>query len=1258
MKKSNAKRRSTRTSFFTQLFLFYLTLFGWSNGLRAQYECFPTTLGEEPSNGQLLSAIYFGGGGAGPQDMYYIPTVVHIIHNNGAENISDQAVVDGINVINTKLQQSDVHIKLLLATLDPNGNCVNGITRNQTSKPSCWLNVNNECGYYDNTYTSILNIMNLNRWDPDRYLNIWITKDIKQCYFYPDQDEFGDWSETQAPATRCLQIENGGNNFDQYDGFLVAYQSWGNGSFRGISSDNYAMRSLGTYLNLFEIWGEANLLTSCCDPEATNTSDDYVTDTKPCNFIFPFNVPSDYQNMSTINCNNISTGCNNAEFCVDDQIPNPDGFWPKENYMGFFYQCQNTFTPGQAQRMYTCLDTYRAELVSPQNLIATGAIQQVIASTTWNAADFIGGNVFIGQDLTINAGVVFTINSGVTVKFAENARLIIKPGAKVVLNGSTLTNHCANYWPGVEVWGQSNMKQTNANQGFLDMKNGAIIEHAACGVRLGNLASTVPNWTYDWSKTGGIIKSVGGCTFRNNRKDVEFLAYQNFNTVGGQNILLKNVSRFTDCSFAVNAALPNVTNLSERVSLYDVDGVKFTACYFFISGAGVVAYPMNNRSNAIYSVASSFTIESRCSAYVPLGGECEPGYLTASTLGDPGNDVIPSKFVNFKQAIRAIGGDAFGTISISGTLFLENRMGIYLGGIDNASIYRNRFKIAPTGALISYGLSMLGCTGYLVERNSFEGPNEYNQLCVGAWITDSADEHNEIYLNDFKGLFAGTIAQGIQVYETQDGHQGLEILCGLYESTKYNIAVTTYGDDYGNIANTQGFFTLNPSEVTLPAGNIFTHTDWGPSYPYTDYYICPDGDCDYVRYEHHDPSSPFNVAPIYYDPEWFINSENLPVMTTRAAACPIERESNSNFAPNLHSVVLAKRAQVELMHTNLQSIIDGGATASLVAFVSDPNMSSAQIRANLIPIVPYLSNDVLYAMIQRAPAMNPWHLCEIMIASSPLDADVLSTLVSANLLPQYLHNLLMGYQSGSNGYLQSQNELKYQKNTKAQALNNYVRLKLSEDEEQYHTEEIREIMTGEQINDAMRVKIGIARQQKNLTEAFAMLADYDAPLDEDAWKEYMGILLTLDANGGFHTATPAQISILEGIAASGKFGRHSAAALLEIITGVQPEEELNLPVEGFKNLRIESEPLKPELVSLFPNPASGQFHITYMLPFEKNSAFIRIFDSMGHLVREENVTNGFGILELNSIQFESGLYFYELEVNGNKVASDKFSIIH
>jgi hypothetical protein len=1257
MKKSNLKR-SNRTSFFTQLFLFYFAAFGWCNTLNAQSECFPFTLGEEPPNSPPLNAIYFGGGGAGPQDMYYIPTVVHIIHNNGPENISNQAVIDGINIINTKLEQNNVHVKLLLATLDPNGNCVNGITRNQTTKPSCWTNVNDECVYPGNTYQSMINIMNLNRWDPNRYLNIWITKDIQHCYFFPEDGEFGDHQRVQAPSNNPPVIENGGTNFDQYDGFMMAYESWGNGSFRGIASDNYSMRPLGHFLNLYEIWGEFNLLTSCCDPEETTSNEDDVVDTKPCNFIYPFNVFSDYQNMSTINCNNISTECNNAQFCLEDGIPNPEGFWPKENYMGFFYQCQNTFTPGQAQRMYTCLDTYRAELVSPQNLIATGVAQQIIASTTWNAADFIGGIVFIGQDLAINAGVILTINSGVTVKFAENARLIIKPGAKVVLNGSTLTNHCADYWPGVEVWGQASLKQTSANQGFLDMKNGAIIEHAACGVRLGNLASTVPNWTYDWNKTGGIVKSVGSCTFRNNRKDVEFLPYQNFTTTGGQNVLLKNVSRFTDCRFGVTAALPNVTNLSERLSLYDVDGVKFTACFFYISGAGAAAYPMNNRSNAIYSVASSFVVESKCSAYVPLGSECEAGYLTASTLGDPGNDVLPSKFVNFKQAIRAVGVTDFGNISISGTLFLENRMGIYLGGIANASIYRNRFKIAPTGALISYGLSMLGCTGYLVERNSFEGPNEYNQLCVGTWITDSDDEHNEIYLNDFKGLFAGTIAQGRQVLEEDDGHQGLEILCGLYESTKYNIAVTSYSGQDGNIAPIQGFFTLDATEVTLPAGNIFTHTDWGPSYPYTDYYICPNGDCDYVRYEHHDQSSPFNVAPIYYDPEWFINSENLPVMTSRAAACPIDRETNSNSAPNLHSLVLAKRAQAEQMHTNLQSIIDGGATASLVAYVSDPNISSTQIRASLIPIVPYVSNDVLYALIQRAPAMNPWHICEIMIACSPLDAEVLSTLVSANLLPQYLHNLLMGYQSGSNSYLQSQNDLKYQNNTRKQALNNYVRLKLSENEEEYHTEEIREIMTGEQINDAVRVKIGIALQQNNLTEAFALLSDYDAPLGEDAWKEYMGILLTLHANGGFHTATSAQILLLEGIASSGKFGRHQASALLEIITGVQPEEELNIPLEGLRSLSMESELVRPPLVSLFPNPATDLFHITYLLPFEKKSAFIRIFDSMGHLVKEENVTNGFGILELNSIQFESGLYYYDLEVNGHKVASDKFSIIH
>src|ERR1051326_1012619 len=80
-----------------------------------------------------------------PSPIYYIPIVFHIIHEYGAENISDAQIEDEVNILNRdyfKLNAdtsaivpqfqsiaSDAGIQFRLARKDPNGNCTTGIDR-------------------------------------------------------------------------------------------------------------------------------------------------------------------------------------------------------------------------------------------------------------------------------------------------------------------------------------------------------------------------------------------------------------------------------------------------------------------------------------------------------------------------------------------------------------------------------------------------------------------------------------------------------------------------------------------------------------------------------------------------------------------------------------------------------------------------------------------------------------------------------------------------------------------------------------------------------------------------------------------------------------------------------------------------------------------------------------------------------------------------------------------------------------------------
>lgn len=81
--------------------------------------------------------------GGGNQN-FIIPVVVHIVHNNGPENIPDAQVIDAIQELNQWYGTgfgletetwTDPHIEFRLAHLDPEGNCTSGITRTQVDYP-------------------------------------------------------------------------------------------------------------------------------------------------------------------------------------------------------------------------------------------------------------------------------------------------------------------------------------------------------------------------------------------------------------------------------------------------------------------------------------------------------------------------------------------------------------------------------------------------------------------------------------------------------------------------------------------------------------------------------------------------------------------------------------------------------------------------------------------------------------------------------------------------------------------------------------------------------------------------------------------------------------------------------------------------------------------------------------------------------------------------------------------------------------------
>lgn len=186
-----------------------------------------------------------------------IPVVFHIVHDNGPENIDESQVYDAVEVMNLEFSKrnsaaqnvvaafqdivADCAIQFRLATLDPDGNCTNGIIR-----------------YLDpRTAEAGDNVKQGRQWPTNKYLNIYVVRRIASgaagYAYYP-------------------------GNSPQVDG-IVILSNYVGGIGTGTPGRASALtHEVGHYLALPHVWGSTN------NPEEPDncSSDDGIEDTPNC----------------------------------------------------------------------------------------------------------------------------------------------------------------------------------------------------------------------------------------------------------------------------------------------------------------------------------------------------------------------------------------------------------------------------------------------------------------------------------------------------------------------------------------------------------------------------------------------------------------------------------------------------------------------------------------------------------------------------------------------------------------------------------------------------------------------------------------------------------------------------------------------------------------------------------------------------------------------------------------------------------------
>jgi len=184
----------------------------------------------------------------------------------------------------------------------------------------------------------------------------------------------------------------------------------------------------------------------------------------------------------------------------------------------------------------------------------------------------ISSNTIINQpmsvygDVIIEDGVTLTITS--TVYLSEYSEIIVKPHAKLIVNGGKLTNGCGSFWKGVVAYG--------GNSDF-DVKfyNSSIIENTSKAAV--SMFSNEP-WPNAGLYGNGILHA-DNTTFNNTRRIVELMSWSP----------LTNTSHIKNC--IQNGGKWSITN-------WNCQGVEVTNSVF-----------NNISSNCIVSEAGSFLIE-------------------------------------------------------------------------------------------------------------------------------------------------------------------------------------------------------------------------------------------------------------------------------------------------------------------------------------------------------------------------------------------------------------------------------------------------------------------------------------------------------------------------------------------------------------------------------------------------------------------------------------------------------------------------